>query len=180
MSEFEKKEQETAQDQPVHVIPEAVERFEHDDPALKDYLTTHGYVVVKGVMNQENISVAKTKLWEFLKESAGMSYEDKSTWTNARFEDIGLPNNGIMCTGIGQTDFMWYMRLLPKVKSAFSLVHETDELLCSMDGGNIFFPWHRDESTNHMKTETGRPLFYLLLFLLSLFSVAHGTPIHSP
>ena len=157
MSEFtqeREQEQEQEQEQPVNIIPEVVERFEPNDPALKEFLTTHGYVVVKGVMDQTHIEVAKEKLWAFLKASTGMTYEDKTSWTTAKFEDIGLPNNGILCT-IGQTDFMWYMRLLPKVKAAFSLVHDTDDLLSSMDGGNIFFPWHRDDSTQHMKTETG-------------------------
>jgi ectoine hydroxylase-related dioxygenase (phytanoyl-CoA dioxygenase family) len=142
-------------EQPVNIIPEVVDRFEPDDPALKDFLTKNGFVVVKGVMNQTNIDIAKEKLWEFLDNKAGMKKHDKNTWTTSNLENVGLPSNGILCLGIGQTDFMWYMRLLPKVKTAFSLIHDTDDLLSSMDGGNIFLPWHRDESTHHMKTETG-------------------------
>ena len=156
MSEFEQTQhtQEVEMEQPVHILPEVVERFAPNDPALKHFLAANGFVVVKEVMDQDNIDVAKGKLWEFLDASAGMKYEDKSTWTTDKFEVVALANNGIL-TFIGQSDFMWYIRLLPRVKEAFSVVHDTDELLCSMDGGNIFLPWHKDATTQHMKTETG-------------------------
>ena len=153
--EKEKEEEEEEGEQPVNIIPEEVERFAPDDPKLKDYLDTHGFVVIKSVMDSTHIVTAKEKLWNFLEETAGIMREDKSTWTADRFENVGMAQNGIICNGIGQTDYMWYVRCLPKVKQAFSTVHDTDDLLCSMDGGNIFFPWHREESWNHLKTETG-------------------------
>ena len=115
-SDSESEEEPEEEEQPVNIVPQVVERFEPDDPALKEYLMTHGFVVVKGVMNKTNIDSAKDKLWHFLDETAGMKREDQSTWTADRFEGVGMPNNGIMCTGIGQTDFMWYVRLLPRVK----------------------------------------------------------------
>mmetsp|Transcript_32883 Transcript_32883/g.61363 ORF Transcript_32883/g.61363 Transcript_32883/m.61363 type:complete len:319 (+) Transcript_32883:59-1015(+) len=146
---------ETEENQPVNIIPTEVERFEPDDVRLKDFLDENGFVVVKGVMDTSMIEVAKDKLWKFLQGNAGMIRDDASTWTADKLESVGMPNNGIVCTGVGQTDFMWYMRLLPKVKLAFSTVYDTDDLLCSMDGCNIFLPWHRDEASQHLKTSTG-------------------------
>jgi len=39
---------------------------------------------------------------------------------------------------------MWYLRLLPSVKTAFSAIWRTDDLLVSFDGGNAFRPWKYD------------------------------------
>ena len=142
-------------EQPVHIVPEVVERFEPDDPMLKEFLFENGFVVVKNVMNTTHIEEAKSKLWSFLEESAGMIYSDKSTWNTKNLEKIGLPDNGIICKDIGQTDFMWYIRLLPRIRTAFANVHGTADLLCSMDGCNIFLPWHKDESIADSKTECG-------------------------
>ena len=42
--------------------------------------------------------------------------------------------------GIGQSEFLWYARLLPKVREAFSLIWADDDLLVSYDGCGVFRP----------------------------------------
>jgi ectoine hydroxylase-related dioxygenase (phytanoyl-CoA dioxygenase family) len=142
-------------EQPVHIVAEAVPRFEPDDPALKDYLDANGYVVVKNVLNASDITASELLLWEYLNKSAGMKRDDTTTWTRENLSKIGLPDNGILCVGFAQSACMWNIRLKPRIKIAFSTIHETTDLIVSMDGGNIFLPWHRDDASLSMKTETG-------------------------
>ena len=41
---------------------------------------------------------------------------------------------------IGQSEFLWYARPLPKVREAFSLIWNNDDLLVSYDGCGVFRP----------------------------------------
>lgn len=144
------------QKQPVSIIAKEVHRFDSDDPALKDFLICNGFVVVKSVLDSSSVELAKKQLWRFLDDAAGIKHNDMTTWTLENLDKVGLSDNGILCKkGIGQTEFMWHIRQLPRVKSAFSNIYGTDDLLSSMDGGNIYFPWHRDTASHHQKTETG-------------------------
>lgn len=64
--------------------------------------------------------------------------------------------------GIGQSDFMWYLRGLPQVKAAFAALWGTNDLLVSFDGGVTFrsqdptlvpsdgYWWHVDQSPRLM------------------------------
>ena len=129
--------------QPVRIVEEHVPRFEHDDPEMVNYLHEHGYVVVKSVASHEEVTEARGLLWNFLESSCGMKEKDFDTWTDENMCRICSTRNGIMNErGVNQSEFLWYCRLLPKVKSAFAKIHNTADLLTSFDGGNIFRPWH--------------------------------------
>lgn len=107
------------------------------------YLNKHGYAVVSGVARPEQIEHCKSLMWDYLESipNTQVKRDDIKTW--------GIPGdwlpsetNGILHGfGFGQCDFMWYLRLLPEVRSVFSAIWETDDLLVSFDGGNVFRPW---------------------------------------
>mmetsp|Transcript_108411 Transcript_108411/g.337874 ORF Transcript_108411/g.337874 Transcript_108411/m.337874 type:complete len:417 (+) Transcript_108411:91-1341(+) len=118
--------------------------FDVEDPALLKHLEEHGYAVVREVMPPEDREAAKALLWQFLAEHAGFDQADPSTWSDENFERVGCVGTGIIDgAGIGQSDFLWHLRLLPKVRQTFARVWGTQDLLASFDATNIFRPWHR-------------------------------------
>lgn len=40
--------------------------------------------------------------------------------------------------GFGQSDFMWYLREKEVIRSIFKQIHNTDELVTSMDGFSVY------------------------------------------
>ena len=79
-------------------------RFDVNDPTMVQYFREHGYVVVRGVANNDQVQVAKDLVWQFLESSSGWKPEDPSTWTTESFARIGMPNTGIINgAGIGQS-----------------------------------------------------------------------------
>mmetsp|Transcript_6584 Transcript_6584/g.8022 ORF Transcript_6584/g.8022 Transcript_6584/m.8022 type:complete len:326 (+) Transcript_6584:262-1239(+) len=128
--------------------------FEVGDANISEYLNEHGYVVIRNVADEEDTGKAKEFFWKFLNEQAGMDRNQPETWKE-KFYQIGAPSTGIINSkGIGQSDFLWHLRLLPAVKQTFSQVWKTDDLLTSFDGANLFRPWHR-EGWEKYKTRGG-------------------------
>jgi hypothetical protein len=141
-------------EQPNHIQAVESPRFDPGDPALIQYLHTHGYAVVRNVCSHEEVMQARNLFWDFLQENANMSRSDPLTWSDENFVKIGSASTGILFyRGIGQSDFLWFIRLLPKVKATFEQVWNTSDLLTSFDGANIFRPWHSPDSDEYAKTE---------------------------
>eukprot|EP00008_Paramoeba_atlantica_P014387 CAMPEP_0201497946 /NCGR_PEP_ID=MMETSP0151_2-20130828/68526_1 /ASSEMBLY_ACC=CAM_ASM_000257 /TAXON_ID=200890 /ORGANISM="Paramoeba atlantica, Strain 621/1 / CCAP 1560/9" /LENGTH=317 /DNA_ID=CAMNT_0047889133 /DNA_START=90 /DNA_END=1043 /DNA_ORIENTATION=- len=111
---------------------------------MKEYLAENGFAVVASVATKKDIERGKDLFWNFVQhinendEKFSAKRGDPSTWETF----LGNPRNGIMSTHcVGQSDFVWHGRLLPKVKEAFATIWDTDELLVSFDGANAFRPW---------------------------------------
>merc|ERR1712232_682211 len=120
-------------------------RFAADDPGFIEHLTSHGYVIIKDVVSPDDRAEAEALLWQFLHEHGGFVRSDPSTWTDENFERIGCVGTGIIDgAGIGQSDFLWHLRLLPLVRAAFAKIWDTDELLTSFDAASIFRPWQHE------------------------------------
>lgn len=121
-------------------------RFGVDDVGFLAHLRENGYVVVKEVASAAEQAAAEDLLWQFLTDNAGFVREDPSTWTDEHFERVGCVSTGIISrAGIGQSDFLWYLRLLPAVRKAFASIWGTTDLLTSFDAANIFRPWRQEE-----------------------------------
>lgn len=107
---------------------------------MLEHLEKYGYVVVKEVANEEEISQAIDYLWDFMHNFPDSTVRrgKPETW-----EDGWIANtkNGIMnAFGMGQSNFMWHSRCLPRVKESFEAIWGPS-LLTSFDGGNVFRPW---------------------------------------
>jgi len=114
------------------------------------FLNQNGYAVIACVADAACIARAKDLMWSHL-DQYGMKRGQPSTWTAFP----GSAQSGIMHKdGIGQSDFLWHVRELPRVRQAFAAIWgvETNDLLTSFDGSNIFRPWHHSASTRHQKT----------------------------
>uniref|UniRef100_A0A7S3EZG5 Phytanoyl-CoA dioxygenase n=1 Tax=Haptolina ericina TaxID=156174 RepID=A0A7S3EZG5_9EUKA len=119
----------------------ACPRFNATDPAMLAHLEQHGFAIVREVASAAEVAHAKSLLWEFLEEQAGMQRADARTWTNANFLSVGDPVNGIVSgNGFGHSRFCWFLRTLPMVRCAFEHIWCTTDLITSFDGGNIFRP----------------------------------------
>eukprot|EP01006_Ploeotia_vitrea_P048044 TRINITY_DN67191_c8_g2_i1.p1 TRINITY_DN67191_c8_g2~~TRINITY_DN67191_c8_g2_i1.p1 ORF type:complete len:384 (-),score=35.62 TRINITY_DN67191_c8_g2_i1:1803-2954(-) len=115
-------------------------RFAADDPALLDYLEEHGYVVVQNVLSATETQEAHSMFWDFVEALPHRTIRRDSTDT---WEDDwpAHAQNGIFSgLGIGQSDFMWFIRTRPAVKKAFATVWNSTDLLSSFDGCGTFRP----------------------------------------
>lgn len=110
---------------------------------INNYLDEHGYVVVKG-LKEEEVERAKDLFWAFIDGYVGAERDivrnDARSWT--RFP--GDSKTGILNGPIAHSEYLWFLRLHPIVTGLFSLVWGTDDLLTSYDGGNVFRPWSVD------------------------------------
>jgi len=124
--------------------PFAPPRFDSNDPHIANFFADHGYVVIKQVANQEQRETALSLFWDLCETNQpGLNRNDASTWTTDKW--VASPSVGIMSGyGIGQSSFLWYARLLPKVKESFSQIWKTDDLLVSYDGCGVFRPPEQD------------------------------------
>lgn len=65
----------------------------------------------------------------------------------------GSPEVGIINDhGIGQSEFLWYIRANPNVKKIFSSIWNSNELCVSFDGAGCYRNWHRNAQ---WKTQSG-------------------------
>ena len=65
----------------------------------------------------------------------------------------GLTELGIINDfGIGQSEFMWFIRGNPNVKKVFYEIWNSDELFVSFDGAGCFRDWHLNPD---WKTDSG-------------------------
>lgn len=118
-------------------------RFEAGDPALLEYLDEHGYVVVAGVLTDPEVHTAQSLLWKFLSDQGGWMRGRPATWTDESFSRMGQRYRGIINgRGIGQSELSWFVRTRSEVKRVFAQLWQTEDLLTSFDGINVFRPWH--------------------------------------
>eukprot|EP00494_Astrolonche_serrata_P030255 UN30522 len=116
-------------------------RFEVDDQKAVKYLENEGYVVFKQVLKKEEIETATNLFWKWLENLCpGVKRDQPDTWNHKNWP--ADKDNGIISEyGVGQAEWTWYIRGRKKVKQAYSNIWDTDKLLVSFGGGNIFRPW---------------------------------------
>ena len=128
-------------------------RFDVNDPAQRAgflaYLDEHGYAVSANVAETADLPELRSLMWDFLETFppySGVSREDPDSWGTQAW--LPHPDTGIITEfGFGQSEFIWKLRLLPRVKQTFAAIWENDnDLLVSFDGGNAFRPWKRNGS----------------------------------
>merc|ERR1719265_289847 len=118
-------------------------RYQVDDPEWLEHLDREGFAVVADIANTEELQKAEKLLWDFLEANTTWQRKEPQSWTDEGMEKIGSCHNGLTNgAGIGQSDFMWHLRILPKIRSTFEKIWESAELIVSFDGAGIFRPWH--------------------------------------
>jgi ectoine hydroxylase-related dioxygenase (phytanoyl-CoA dioxygenase family) len=114
-------------------------RFAFEDSnAWKTYLDENGFVVIKQVADTNHIAKATDLMWQFLEAlETGIDRHNPNTWINNNWP-MAFATGIISQHGIGQSDFMWYCRLIPGIRRIFETIWDQKELLVSYDGAGIF------------------------------------------
>eukprot|EP00913_Durusdinium_trenchii_P012394 g11635.t1 len=131
-------------------------RVDTEREAFLQHLEEEGYAVVADVLSEQDIGHARSLLWDFLEAlpQTRVRRDDVKSWGCKR-DWLPDERNGILNGfGFGQSDFMWFLRLRPKVKDAFAAVWSTNDLLVSFDGGNVFRPWRFDPAWRTLGGDT--------------------------
>lgn len=127
-------------------------KFESNDPALAEFFNANGYAVVNAVATPEEVKKGISLFWDLAeRQQPAIKRDDPATWEDSTW--VAASDVGIMSGyGVGQSEFLWHVRQLPKVKEAFSKVWETDDLIVSYDGCGVFRPF---EYNPQWKTSSG-------------------------
>lgn len=110
----------------------------NDVASWKQYLSESGFVVIKNVLTIEEMNEGLRLFhqdWKYV--SPNFNFADKTTW---------VPDNCpmmwgkgmIYSSGLGQSNFQWYLRTRDNIKNIWKKLHETDDLVVSFDGFSVF------------------------------------------
>ena len=133
----------------------------HTEPEVwKKHLDEEGYAVISSILTddeyEESIDLFK-KDWKFV--SPKFDFEDTKTW--------GIENTPMMYSkgmvvfsGFGQSDFMWSLRTNPIIKDIFKKIHDTEELVTSLDGFSVYLSnKQKSKSWLHIDQNPKNPMY---------------------
>ena len=103
-----------------------------------NHLDEEGYVVIKDILNDEDYNKSFNlfkKDWNQV--SPNFVFENKKTW-NIKNTPMMFGKGMAVFNGFGQSDFMWSLRTNSNIKSIFSSIHNTEDLVVSLDGFSVF------------------------------------------
>lgn len=134
------------------------------DISQKDDWTNHlekeGYVVIKNILNEEEYNEAMNlfkKDWNQV--SPNFDFEDKKTW-NINNTPMMFGKGMAVFNGFGQSDFMWYLRTNKIIQSIFGIIHNTDDLVVSLDGFSVFVSnTQKSKSWLHIDQNPKNPIY---------------------
>ena len=112
--------------------------FEKDDVSFLQHLTEHGYAVIQNVLTKKEVKKGFElfyKDWNFV--SPNFNFENISTWTTDN-SPMMWGKGMIYASGLGQSDFQWYLRTRDNIKNIWKKIHKTDDLVVSFDGFSVF------------------------------------------
>jgi len=109
-----------------------------DEATWHGHLQNHGYVVLRGVADTEQVARAKSLFWDaVIVRHDHIIREDPSTW-NFPCNEAGI------VPWLAQSAGAWAVRGWPGVKRAFARIWRTEELIVSMDCALLWRPWWVD------------------------------------
>jgi len=123
-----------------------VPRFEVSDIKGYEYLEENGYVVFKGVANEEEIETGKRLAWDYLEElGVGIDRNNLQSWNTSSWPDP-FGKGIITGDGVGQCALLWFARSIPAVKQIYSNIWNAQNLITSFDGFCIHRPFEYNAS----------------------------------
>jgi hypothetical protein len=103
------------------------------------YLDDNGYVVIRGVASEEEISKGQDLAWRFIEKLCpDVKRGLPNSWNSSHWPDP-YGNGIIPSDGVGQSEFLWFCRGIKNVQAIFQTVWQVDNLITSFDG----FCFHR-------------------------------------
>ncbi len=104
-----------------------------DGSKARALLRRDGCVVFKGAASAAELAVGEALFWDWLEGTAagakaGLRRDRPHTHTNEVWKSLGYSNTGVMAgESVGQSAFLWHVRSLPGVRSAFEAVWGLDD-----------------------------------------------------
>ena len=126
----------------------------HEEESWLNHLDTEGYVIIKDILSKESYNEAFNLFKKDWKQvSPNFDFENKNTW-NINNTPMIFGKGLAVFNGFGQSDFMWYLRTDKKIQKIFNIIHNTQDLVVSLDGFSVFVsdkqkskPWlHIDQN----------------------------------
>lgn len=117
-------------------------RFNIQDPAWRQHLAEQGFCVIKTVADEQQLAAARRLFWDDIEATKkGVRRDDAQTW-----KQWHIDQRGIVSGSLAQGKGAWYVRGLPRIKTAFAEIWGDDDLIVSMDCALIWRPWYgRDD-----------------------------------
>jgi len=111
------------------------------------YLKENGVVVLKGLIPEKDVEMAKSLYWDWLEGlNSGIDRKDPSTWVNKNWP--GVLSLGFTTTdGGGHTKASWFLRSHERVTKAFETIWSATCMLTSFDTFITWRPWFLDQKT---------------------------------
>ena len=146
-------------------------------------LDREGYTVVAGVAEQQEVEHARSLLWSWLDDrQTAIRESDQALDTTAVWPDWPRPPHPpfgfLRSEGAAQQPAAWYLRGLPRLKSVFSQLWGTEDLLVSMDCFVVWRPWGdqpsrrpRSLALHSDQNPVGMPGFHCWQGMLPLYPV---------
>ena len=150
-------------------------------------ITTEGYCVIKGVLNNQEVKNAKDDLWNTLNYITKnlknpIKKNDQKSW-NTYFELNPIHSMLIQNCEIGHAQFFWDIRQNKNVVNIFSKIWNVnpDELLVSFDGLSFHFPpevtekgWYEGNSWFHTDQAPNNKKFTCIQGMITLYDINRG------
>ena len=135
-----------------------VERFGDVQQGVQ-HLRDHGYAVFANAASPAQTRDIQTRLWDFFEERFHPLNRSKpETWDLLPVNEYGI----MLLYGIGQSEAMWRVRELRRVRDVFAAAWDDEDLICDFGGIVAFRPhkctdrWRTPERWYHvdMNVET--------------------------
>ena len=114
-------------------------RFEAGDKAAEAFFHENGSAVFKNVATADELKRGEDLFWAWMEEHTDVVRDDLSTWTNHQwpgYTGLGIINSN----GVGQSEFLWFVRGLRPIHTLFSDLWHDDDLFSSFESCGAFLP----------------------------------------
>lgn len=117
-----------------------------DESRWSKHLQHHGYVVIRGVANAEQVAEARSLFWDAISERHDQVVrDDPGTW--------GFPTHNVagLTAWLAQSAGAWAVRGWPGLKRTFAHIWQEEDLIVSMDCVIFWRPWWLQEADSSWK-----------------------------
>ena len=158
----------------------SVPRFDEVSEEALAFLRREGYVVLKGVLDANDLKTARELLWQYLEGISGarISRHNPASWVRARPNQYGILWN----YGSGHSRLAWFIRTRPQLLKLFQRYWNTTDLLASFEGFSMLPParleqdWMIGESWFHTdQNAKSRPGLQTIQSFTSLYDQSPAT-----
>jgi len=110
----------------------------NDTENWEKYISENGFVVIGNILTDDELVISLQlfkKNWSEI--TPNFKWEDTNTWKPNYCPMIWSKGSAVY-NGLGQSEFMWYLRTKANIKKPFDILYKDDKLAVSFDGASVF------------------------------------------